>query len=361
MTNACYMSTVLIIYFTAVPAFCLILGAYVFAKQKSKQILIEKKAKNNVDEIVSSASQSLPSLAEAFADVKYLADLDIAKELETKKHPAYKAADELRAIAKEKKALLKQLKMLQYQGQFLENQLPWLTDYKSLSVKDAARYANDVDTDYDAIRNWLSPEEYSKLTPAKKNQLALDRWRMRVKTPWEAGIDYERFVGYIYESKGFQVDYEGALKGKEDRGVDIIAKSGNAVLAIQCKRYSVLKSKYVHENTVAQIYGVAKVIAMENPGKIVTPIIYTSSALADEAKKFADYLGVIVNENVPLLDDYPIIKCNVGKNGEKIYHLPFDQQYDKVKIAGKPNALYVRTVAEAEKMGFRRAYRWKGN
>jgi hypothetical protein len=28
-----------------------------------------------------------------------------------------------------------------------------------------------------------------------------------------------------------------------------------------------------------------------------------------------------------------MIKCNISKrSGEKIYHLPFDQQYDKVKI-----------------------------
>lgn len=27
-----------------------------------------------------------------------------------------------------------------------------------------------------------------------------------------------------------------------------------------------------------------------------------------------------------------MIKCNIGTNGEKIYHLPFDQQYYRTEI-----------------------------
>ena len=57
---------------------------------------------------------------------------------------------------------------------------------------------------------------------------------------------------------------------------------------------------------------------------------------------------------------YPCIKCNISISGEKIYHLPFDQQYDKVKINGRGEC-YVGTILEAEKKGFRRAFRWKGN
>ena len=51
-----------------------------------------------------------------------------------------------------------------------------------------------------------------------------------------------------------------------------------------------------------------------------------------------------------------MIKCNNAHNGEKIYHLPFDQQYDKIKI--RENDLYVQTVIEAEELGYRRAKRW---
>jgi len=54
-------------------------------------------------------------------------------------------------------------------------------------------------------------------------------------------------------------------------------------------------------------------------------------------------------------------KCNISqKTKEKIYHLPFDQQYDKVLIEEK-NECYVETCEEAENLGFRRAWRWQGN
>ena len=55
-----------------------------------------------------------------------------------------------------------------------------------------------------------------------------------------------------------------------------------------------------------------------------------------------------------------MIKCHVGKT-EKIYHLPFDQQYDRTQMSRDDGDIYVSTVAEAEKLGFRRAYRWKGS
>lgn len=54
--------------------------------------------------------------------------------------------------------------------------------------------------------------------------------------------------------------------------------------------------------------------------------------------------------------------CQVNKKrtGEKIYHLPMDQQYDRTIIEKDRNEHYVKTVAEAEKAGFRRAWRWRG-
>ena len=60
------------------------------------------------------------------------------------------------------------------------------------------------------------------------------------------------------------------------------------------------------------------------------------------------------------LADYPRIKCNVGRDDQRIYHLPFDQQYDTTLIEPKKGEAWVSTVAEAEGLGFRRAWRWKG-
>ena len=55
---------------------------------------------------------------------------------------------------------------------------------------------------------------------------------------------------------------------------------------------------------------------------------------------------------------FPRIKCNISqRSGEKIYHLPFDQQYDKTLIETNKGECYALTVAEAEEKGFRRALR----
>ena len=59
-----------------------------------------------------------------------------------------------------------------------------------------------------------------------------------------------------------------------------------------------------------------------------------------------------------LSKNYPMIKCNINQaTKEKIYHLPFDQQYDRTKIVPTLGEFYAQSVAEAESKGFRRAWR----
>ena len=85
--------------------------------------------------------------------------------------------------------------------------------------------------------------------------------------------------------------------------------------------------------------------------------------LSDRAKEFARVLGITYKENFQI-GDFPRIKCNigVGEYGErtKIYHLPFDQQYDVTKVEEDKGESLEYTVAEAERKGFRRAYKWHG-
>lgn len=81
--------------------------------------------------------------------------------------------------------------------------------------------------------------------------------------------------------------------------------------------------------------------------------------LSERAHEFARMLEITVEESVPL-DDYPRIKCNIAQSsGDRIYHLPFDQQYDTTVIEPARGELYAASVAEAEELGFRRAWRWR--
>lgn len=324
---------------------------------RAQRKIIEEKTRANVQQLLNSTRQDNPWLAESLSDLEYEADLHIADRLRYKRRPALKASAEIKRIAAEKRALNIENRKLKYQLGFLETVYPWLPSFEELPPSSALYETGAVDENYDGIRNWISPEEYNKLSTAERNQLALDRWKQRKKEPWEAGRDYERFVGYLYEQAGFSVEYEGALKGKEDRGIDLIAKQGSHVEIIQCKRYSAKQSKFVRENTVAQTYGVTALYQMEHPKADVSAVIITSSELSEEAKHFAEYLGITVKDNLQL-NDYPMIKCNVNKQNERIYHLPFDQSYDRTKISGKKGSLYVATVKEAEDLGFRRAKKW---
>lgn len=78
-------------------------------------------------------------------------------------------------------------------------------------------------------------------------------------------------------------------------------------------------------------------------------VFYTSTNLSGAAKEFSKRLGIKLYENKKM-DKYPAIKCNVSSKGEKIYHLPFDQQYDKTKIDSKRGEKYCMTVSEAVKL-----------
>jgi len=321
--------------------------------QEREKLESEKKL---FDLVVSETKQTRPILAKLFADAKYEMDMYVSQMLRLKSRPAQKAADEVKQIAKEKRELIQTAKQLQYQLLSYERVFPWLEEFKEIPAPEAAAFSSACESEeYDVIRNWLSPEEYEKLSTADKFQLAFDRWKKRKKTAWEVGIEYERYVGYRLEKMGFKVKYLGATLGLEDMGRDLLAAKKGATLVIQCKRWA--KEKTVHEKHICQLCGSVTILQCQHPEREYKGLFVTSASVSDLAKKCADHLKIGIIENCKIRD-YPMIKCNISKEGEKIYHLPFDQQYDRVEIAGKTGSFYAWTTREAEAAGFRRAYRW---
>jgi hypothetical protein len=109
-----------------------------------------------------------------------------------------------------------------------------------------------------------------------------------------------------------------------------------------------------------QLLGTVIAYRIDHPKMQATPWFITSTNLSETAKKFAKELGIRFVEDYPI-KQYPCIKCNVARRDNvKIYHLPFDQQYDRTLIEEERNECYVETVKEAERLGFRRAFRWRG-
>lgn len=318
----------------------------------------------DISSVIGEKSQGFPWLAKAFADYFELQSLKQANYLQYKKHPARVAAETVREIAKERRRVEAELRVAKYLLQYYENLFPWLVDFRGEDLDDlierklhGTEQAEDPQT-YDPARTWLTEAEYKSLPSAQKYQLALDRYWKKRKSPWEIGRDYERYIGYLHEKDGSSVYYQGIVEGLADMGRDLIATKGRYVEVVQCKNWS--QAKTIHEKHICQLLGTVTAYKVDHPEAEAKGKFVTSTKLSDRAKRFADILGIEYMENFPL-QPYPSIKCNVSRrDGTRIYHLPFDQQYDRTLIEEERSEAYVVTVQEAESLGFRRAFRWKG-
>lgn len=171
-------------------------------------------------------------------------------------------------------------------------------------------------------------------------------------TPEEIGKRYERYIGYLYEIDGYKVEYNGIKMGKKDDGVDIIATKRRELIIIQCKWYK--EDSQIHSNTIRQLNdNLAERIA-DNPNKKVVGRLYSAYDNLDEQARARLSKTQIEHIVLPYDNEYPKIKCNINDdNGEKIYHLPSVGMYDYIKINVNRGEFYVKTIEEAENLGFR--------
>ena len=307
---------------------------------------------------------AIPYMAAIMADYETYGLEHLAKQLDWGR--SMKRLDKVKAIReirKDAQAMVEKNKEAQYQLAYLLKLFPNLEDVIDAEFNQLPVITVNELSDYDSVRDYLSKEEYTSLSETERNQLALDRYKKSHKrTKWQIGRDYELYVGHEYTKKGYNVDYFGSYMGLEDLGRDLIAKKDDNVLIIQCKYWSA--DKQIHEKHINQLYGTMICYCIEKniDKKNVKGLLVTNIELSPMAKKMASYLDIKYVENYKM-GDYPCIKCNIGHGeyGEitKIYHLPFDQQYDSTKIQNK-GEFYAVTVAEAEAAGFRRAFKWFG-
>lgn len=339
---------------------------------KAREILLsqnEKEAQRLI-KIHFAKISDIPVLAKIAADIQHAGDDNLSSYLLNKKRPAPQAAAITSSLSKQNRVLTEHLKSLQYKCWLYESLVPYLSE---LDEDDSIESLNDIvhSPDYqnsdDRAKAWLSPEEYSTLSDSEKYQLALDRWWKRNRSKAEIGSDYERYIGYLMEQDGWHVIYNGINRGLQDMGIDLICHQGRRYILIQCKNWS--SQKTIHEKHINQLFGstVDFYLNQINKGgtfsefyrllqtKEILPLFVTSTQLSDTARRVASTLGVGYSEEQKF-KPYPIIKCNIGSGGEKIYHLPFDQQYDRTEIK-ESGEFYATTIKEAESAGFRRAKR----
>ena len=211
---------------------------------------------------------------------------------------------------------------------------------------------------------------------AESGQQALEIFINKKLTNLEVGRLYERYIGYLYEEiDKYTVAYKGILSGLNDLGRDLIAIKGNEHLIIQAKCWS--RHKRIHVKHVYQLHAsylhyryqlrqsLKKSVGKQKARELmrtynIRAVICASTDLSPEAQDVVNYLNIIEFRKEKLDKTYPMIKCNIGRETrEKIYHLPFDSQYDSIIIGnvedGEDKEKYVHTTSEAEALGFRRS------
>lgn len=332
--------------------------------------------------LIDEKASAFPWLLSARTEFDDLTAERDAQYLENKKHPAEKAAELVREYRAKAKVAETKLNRVLYRQRYAEKLFPWLSELLDEDLqqmisdfKSQFTEKENLSTAIDPAQNFLSQVEYSKLSEVARNQLALDRYERTPKSKWQIGREFERYVGFLLEEDNYDVSYFGATQGLEDLGRDLIATRAEETLIVQCKYWA--SAKTIHEKHVYQLYGTfcdyvisGNIGLNSQQGQLfherdalhkVRPLLLTTAKLSQRALLASQLLNVEA-KTIPMEKwNYPKIKCNLSqRDGTRIYHLPFDQQYDAVKIDRSRGEFFATTCEDAERLGFRRAWRWKG-
>lgn len=127
-----------------------------------------------------------------------------------------------------------------------------------------------------------------------------DRSAMAMK---RVGDAFERYVGRIFEDRGYTVWYHGL--GILDGGIDLVFRSKSETLLVQCKYFTANRSVDL-ETVRALLFAVDRYRShhTNSGGTPVRPVITTTSTLTYSARREALIRGVKVLENVPFSGDW---------------------------------------------------------
>ena len=103
----------------------------------------------------------------------------------------------------------------------------YVDDEEALVSLDRSMSYNDFKENRDCSRDYLSQDEWDKLSITERNQLALDRYKTKPKSNWKIGIEYEMYIEYLLRENGYKTVPFGSLNGLNDLGRDIIAFKTN--------------------------------------------------------------------------------------------------------------------------------------
>ena len=168
------------------------------------------------------------------------------------------------------------------------------------------------------------------------------------------GRQYERYVGYLFEEKGFAVNYNGLSKGLEDGGIDLVARAPRKIRLVQCKRWRMP----VNVDVVSRLQGaVGRFIYEERRGKpaatrtSIRGVIATTGGIEAEALELAAHFGIYVMPRLKYAM-YPAIKAQRITSDGGRFLLPFTQGYDRMRLNQRAGDCFFASIREALANGF---------
>lgn len=168
------------------------------------------------------------------------------------------------------------------------------------------------------------------------------------------GRQYERYVGYLFERRGYSVNYQGIRKGVEDGGIDLVARAPRKIRLVQCKRWRMP----INADVVSRLQGaVARFVYEERRGKPETSrtsirgVLATTGEIDGEAAGLAAHLGIYVMPRL-LFESYPAIKAQRFPDGGGRFLLPLTPGYDRMRMDLKSGDCFFASPREALRNGF---------
>jgi hypothetical protein len=297
-------------------------------------------------------------LAHFISEADKAMDEVVQVQLRGKRRDVQNDGTEVARLQAERRMLKERLSFLEYQLSSYKEYFPFLEDYEN-SILDEAVQLQHLAERPNPMLTLLSGDEIKTLPIVERDQLALDRYLRSGLTPAAVASLYDRYVAYLYERDGWEVRFQPITAGVKGLPQDLICVKGETIHIVHTRCWAA--NKFIHEKHIIQLYGTVQMLAIRlSEDRLFAPKIVarfiTNTRLSDLAKQAAARLKVEVKENFKLNANFPVIKCSVDdRTRERSYYLPFDDEYDSIPVETRRGECYVRTVKEAEQLGFRRA------
>ena len=101
-----------------------------------------------------------------------------------------------------------------------------------------------------------------KYTPSKAQKQS---YRNMKRQNIKKGKEYEKFIGRMFEEKGYIVKYNGIEAGKKDSSIDLIAIKGQQIIFTQCKNWKEGSKYKINHEKIKAFIGDTTTFITQNP------------------------------------------------------------------------------------------------